>query len=302
YDTMVMADTVKRPGLDAGVVRVHGTSKALAFTSDVTPRYCKANPFEGGKQAVAEAYRNLCATGAKPLATTDNLNFGNPEKPEIMGQFVGCIKGIGNAVSELDMPIVSGNVSLYNETDGTSILPTPTIGAVGLMTGLDQLIGTAPNDEDNIILLGATTGHLGQSALLKELFNREDGDAPHVDLKAEWAAGELVRALQSDGYITAAHDLSDGGLALAAAEMVLSGNLGIVLKDGDTGWFFGEDQARYLIATSNPNAVLSAAKHAKVPAEIIGVATGDVLSLGKTSVTLNDLRNAFTNGLPKAIC
>jgi phosphoribosylformylglycinamidine synthase len=302
YDTMVMADTVKRPGLDAGVVRVHGTSKALAFTSDVTPRYCKANPFEGGKQAVAEAYRNLCATGAKPLATTDNLNFGNPEKPEIMGQFVGCIKGIGNAVSELDMPIVSGNVSLYNETDGTSILPTPTIGAVGLMTGLDQLIGTAPNDEDNIILLGATTGHLGQSALLKELFNREDGDAPHVDLKAEWAAGELVRALQSDGYITAAHDLSDGGLALAAAEMVLSGNLGIVLKDGDTGWFFGEDQARYLIATSNPNAVLSAAKNAKVPAEIIGVATGDVLSLGKTSVTLNDLRNAFTNGLPKAIC
>ena len=302
YDTMVMADTVKRPGLDAGVVRVHGTSKALAFTSDVTPRYCKANPFEGGKQAVAEAYRNLCATGAKPLATTDNLNFGNPEKPEIMGQFVGCIKGIGNAVSELDMPIVSGNVSLYNETDGTSILPTPTIGAVGLMTGLDQLIGTAPNDEDNIILLGATTGHLGQSALLKELFNREDGDAPHVDLKAEWAAGELVRALQSDGYITAAHDLSDGGLALAAAEMVLSGNLGIVLKDGDTGWFFGEDQARYLIATSNPNAVLSVAKNAKVPAEIIGVATGDVLSLGKTSVTLNDLRNAFTNGLPKAIC
>ena len=302
YDTMVMADTVKRPGLDAGVVRVHGTSKALAFTSDVTPRYCKANPFEGGKQAVAEAYRNLCATGAKPLATTDNLNFGNPEKPEIMGQFVGCIKGIGDAVSELDMPIVSGNVSLYNETDGTSILPTPTIGAVGLMTGLDQLIGTAPNDEDNIILLGATTGHLGQSALLKELFNREDGDAPHVDLKAEWAAGELVRALQSDGYITAAHDLSDGGLALAAAEMVLSGNLGIVLKDGDTGWFFGEDQARYLIATSNPNAVLSAAKHAKVPAEIIGVATGDVLSLGKTSVTLNDLRNAFTNGLPKAVC
>ena len=302
YDTMVMADTVKRPGLDAGVVRVHGTSKALAFTSDVTPRYCKANPFEGGKQAVAEAYRNLCATGAKPLATTDNLNFGNPEKPEIMGQFVGCIKGIGNAVSELDMPIVSGNVSLYNETDGTSILPTPTIGAVGLITGLDQLIGTAPNDEDNIILLGATTGHLGQSALLKELFNREDGDAPHVDLKAEWAAGELVRALQSDGYITAAHDLSDGGLALAAAEMVLSGNLGIVLKDGDTGWFFGEDQARYLIATSNPNAVLSVAKNAKVPAEIIGVATGDVLSLGKTSVTLNDLRNAFTNGLPKAIC
>ena len=301
YDTMVMADTVKRPGMNAGVVRVHGTPKALAFTSDVTPRYCKANPFEGGKQAVAEAYRNLCATGAKPLATTDNLNFGNPEKPEIMGQFVGCIKGIRAAVSALDMPIVSGNVSLYNETDGKGILPTPTIGAVGLMTNLDQLIGTAPNAGDSIVLLGKTTGHLGQSALLKELFDREDGDAPYVDLKAEWAAGELVRSLQSDKFISAAHDLSDGGLALAAAELVLAGSIGMVLKDGDTGWFFGEDQARYLIATSNPTAVLLAAKNSSVPAEMIGVATGDSLSLGSTSVTLTNLRNAFTAGLPKAI-
>ena len=301
YDTMVMADTVKRPGMDAGVVRVHGTPKALAFTSDVTPRYCKANPFEGGKQAVAEAYRNLCATGAKPLAATDNMNFGNPEKPEIMGQFVGCIKGIREAVSALDMPIVSGNVSLYNETDGKGILPTPTIGAVGLMTNLDQLIGTAPNAGDSIVLLGKTTGHLGQSALLKELFDREDGDAPYVDLKAERAAGELVRSLQSDKFISAAHDISDGGLALSAAELVLAGSIGMVLKDGDTGWFFGEDQARYLIATSNPTAVLLAAKNSSVPAEMIGLATGDNLSLGSTSVTLTDLRNAFTNGLPKAI-
>ena len=301
YDTMVMADTVKRPGMDAGVVRVHGTPKALAFTSDVTPRYCKANPYEGGKQAVAEAYRNLCATGAKPLATTDNMNFGNPEKPEIMGQFVGCIKGIGDAVSALDMPIVSGNVSLYNETDGTGILPTPTIGAVGLMTNLDQMIGTAPHAGDTIVLLGETTGHLGQSALLKELFNREDGDAPHVDLKAEWAAGELVRALQSNKVITAAHDLSDGGLALAATDMALAGNTGITLKDGDTGWFFGEDQARYLIATSNPDAVLAAAKAACVPSEVIGTATGTDITLGATSVPLAALRDAFTTGLPKAV-
>ncbi len=301
YDTMVMADTVKRPGMDAGVVRVHGTPKALAFTSDVTPRYCKANPFEGGKQAVAEAYRNLCATGAKPLATTDNMNFGNPEKPEIMGQFVGCIKGIGEAVAALDMPIVSGNVSLYNETDGTGILPTPTIGAVGLMTDLDQMIGSAPNDGDAIVLLGTTTGHLGQSALLKELFDREDGDAPYVDLKAEWAAGELVRSLQSDNAITAAHDLSDGGLALAAADMALAGNVGMDLKDGDTGWFFGEDQARYLIATSNPDAVIASAKSAGVPAEVIGTATGDALTLGATSVMLTDLHEAFNTGLPKAV-
>ncbi|MEJ6710400.1 MAG: phosphoribosylformylglycinamidine synthase subunit PurL [Amylibacter sp.] len=301
YDTMVMADTVKRPGMDAGVVRVHGTPKALAFTSDVTPRYCKANPYEGGKQAVAEAYRNLCAAGAKPLATTDNMNFGNPEKPEIMGQFVGCIKGIGDAVSALDMPIVSGNVSLYNETDGTGILPTPTIGAVGLMTNLDQMIGTAPNVDDTIVLLGETTGHLGQSALLKELFNREDGDAPHVDLKAEWAAGELVRALQSNKLITAAHDLSDGGLALAATDMALAGNTGITLKDGDTGWFFGEDQARYLIATCHPDAVLAVAKSAGVPAEVIGSATGTDVTLGATSVPLATLRDAFSTGLPKAV-
>ncbi len=301
YDTMVMADTVKRPGMDAGVVRVHGTPKALAFTSDVTPRYCKANPYEGGKQAVAEAYRNLCAAGAKPLATTDNMNFGNPEKPEIMGQFVGCIKGIGDAVSALDMPIVSGNVSLYNETDGTGILPTPTIGAVGLMTNLDQMIGTAPNVDNTIVLLGKTTGHLGQSALLKELFNREDGDAPHVDLKAEWAAGELVRALQSNKLITAAHDLSDGGLALAATDMALAGNTGITLKDGDTGWFFGEDQARYLIATCHPDAVLAVAKSAGVPAEVIGSATGTDVTLGATSVPLATLRDAFSTGLPKAV-
>ena len=188
YDQMVMADTVVRPGSDAGVVRIHGKEKAIAFTSDVTPRYCKANPYEGGKQAVAEAYRNLCATGANPLATTDNLNFGNPEKPEIMGQFVGCIKGIGEAVAALDMPIVSGNVSLYNETDGKGILPTPTIGAIGLLASLDQVIGIRPNTNDKLVLIGKTEGHLGQSALLKELFDREDGDAPHVDLAAEKAA------------------------------------------------------------------------------------------------------------------
>jgi len=136
-----MADTVQNPGAGSGIIRVHGTDKALAFTSDVTPRYVKANPVEGGKQAVAEAYRNLTASGATPLATTDNMNFGNPEKPEIMGQFVGAIKGIGAAVKALDMPIVSGNVSLYNETDGSGILPTPTIGAVGLIATLRN--GTA---------------------------------------------------------------------------------------------------------------------------------------------------------------
>ncbi|MEH6359670.1 MAG: phosphoribosylformylglycinamidine synthase subunit PurL, partial [Amylibacter sp.] len=299
YDQMVMADTVVRPGSDAGVVRIHGTEKAVAFTSDVTPRYCKANPYEGGKQAVAEAYRNLCATGAKPLATTDNLNFGNPEKPTIMGQFVGCIKGIGEAVAALGMPIVSGNVSLYNETDGKGILPTPTIGAVGLLTSLDQMIRIRPNVGDALILIGKTDGHLGQSALLKELFGREDGDAPHVDLAAEKAAGTFVRAAHTNGMITAAHDLSDGGLALGVADMAMAADVGVTVQEGDTGWFFGEDQARYLLATNNADALITAAKAAGVVAAEIGAFGGTDIALGESKVSLTDVKDAFEGGFPK---
>ncbi|MFT5639532.1 MAG: phosphoribosylformylglycinamidine synthase II [Paracoccaceae bacterium] len=299
YDTMVMTDTVLRPGGDAGVIRVHGTQKSLAFTSDVTPRYCKANPVEGGKQAVAEAYRNLCATGARPLATTDNMNFGNPEKPEIMGQFVGCIKGIGEAVAALDMPIVSGNVSLYNETDGSAILPTPTIGAVGLMTSNDQMIRMVPNADDTLVLIGETHGHLGQSAYLAEVLGRAEGDAPKVDLKAELAAGEFVRAAHARHLITAAHDISDGGLALAATEMALAVGVGVTLKDGDTGWFFGEDQARYLLATQDGQAVVDAANKAGVPALVIGNFGGSNIGLGGDRVSLMDVRSAFQNCLPK---
>ena len=298
YDQMVMADTVVRPGSDAGVVRIHGTEKAVAFTSDVTPRYCKANPYEGGKQAVAEAYRNLCATGSKPLATTDNMNFGNPEKPVIMGQFVGCIKGISEAVSALDMPIVSGNVSLYNETDGEGILPTPTIGAVGLLTSLDQIIGMRPNENDTLVLIGKTTGHLGQSALLKELFGREDGDAPHVDLAAEKTAGEFVRAAHSDGLITAAHDLSDGGLALGVADMAIAAGVGVTVQDGDTGWFFGEDQARYLLATPDADKLLAAANKAGIAATEIGGFGGAEIVLGNSTVSLADVKAASDAGIP----
>ncbi len=288
YDSMVMADTLVRPGSDAGVVRIHGTNKAVAFTSDVSPRYCMANPFEGGKQAVAEAFRNLSATGALPLATTDNMNFGNPEKPEIMGQFVGCIKGIGEAVSALDMPIVSGNVSLYNETDGTGILPTPTIGAVGLLADLSDVIKNTPNDGDTLVMIGNTDGHLGQSALLKEMFDREDGDAPHVDLAAEKAAGEFVRSAHKAGLITAAHDISDGGLAVAALEMAMSANVGVSVTDGDTGWFFGEDQARYLLATKAGDDLVTAAKAAGVPVQIVGKFGGDSVAMGSTTKVLSD--------------
>jgi phosphoribosylformylglycinamidine synthase len=302
YDHMVMGDTVLPPGSDAGVIRVHGTAKGLAFTSDVNPRYCRANPERGGMQAVAEAFRNLCATGARPLATTDNLNFGNPERPEIMGQFVGCIRGIGAACRALDMPIVSGNVSLYNETEGRAILPTPTIGAVGLLTDLGQLIRMAPAEGDALVLLGETRGHLGQSALLAELFGREEGDAPPVDLAAERAAGEFLRAANAAGLVTAAHDLSDGGLALAAAEMALAGKVGVSLDAapdlGAAAWFFGEDQGRYLVATRDPEALLDRAAAAGVPARRIGRAGGTAVGLGAASVPLDALRAAHAGGLP----
>jgi phosphoribosylformylglycinamidine synthase len=292
YDTMVMADTLVHPGSDAGVVRIHGTTKAVAFTSDVSPRYCNANPYEGGKQAVAEAYRNLSATGAKPLATTDNMNFGNPEKPEIMGQFVGCIKGIAEAVSVLDMPIVSGNVSLYNETDGSAILPTPTIGAVGLLSDISQIIKYTPNDGNELVLIGITKGHLGQSALLKELYDREEGDAPNVDLHAEKIAGDFVRSCHNQNLITAAHDVSDGGLSTAAVEMAIAANIGVSLINGNTGWFFGEDQGRYLLACDDSKELLKAAVISGIPAQLIGHFGGEEIKLGSASIKINDVADA----------
>jgi len=297
YDHMVMAETVVPPGLGAGVVRVHGTDKALAFTSDVTPRYVKANPVEGGRQAVAEAWRNLCAMGARPLAATDNLNFGNPEKPEIMGQLVGAIKGIGEACAALDMPIVSGNVSLYNETDGMGILPTPTIGAVGLLDHLDDLITGVPRSGDILLLLGETRGHLGQSALLAEVFNREDGDAPPVDLDAERRAGAFI--LDNRRWIGACTDLSDGGLALAAFEMAAAAGVGLTLEPGDMATLYGEDQGRYLIATSfdMAEALMVAAGQAGLPLSSVGKVGGDTVRFGASEAPLGELtaqwRGAF---------
>ena len=301
YDTMVMADTVRVPGLGAGIVRVHGTDKSLAFTSDVTPRYVRANPVEGGKQAVAEAWRNLCAVGARPLATTDNLNFGNPEKPEIMGQFVGAIKGIGAACIALDMPIVSGNVSLYNETDGTAILPTPTIGAVGLLDSSDDIIGTDVRDGHVALVIGETTGHLGQSALLAEVFNREDGDAPAVDLEAERRNGEFIR--DNRALVTACTDVSDGGLALAAFELAAASGIGLHLDSADTATLFGEDQARYLVACNfdKAEALMGQAARAGVPIASVGRFTGTTLRIGSDEAPLADLialhQDSFANTL-----
>ncbi|MBF9029722.1 phosphoribosylformylglycinamidine synthase subunit PurL [Rhodobacterales bacterium HKCCE3408] len=289
YDSMVMADTLRGPGLGAGVVRVHGTDKSLAFTSDVTPRYVKANPLEGGRQAVAEAWRNLVATGALPLAATDNLNFGNPEKPEIMGQFVGAIKGIGEACRALDMPIVSGNVSLYNETDGQAILPTPTIGAVGLIESPEKMIGGTAQSGMMLLLVGETQGHLGCSALLWEVFGRSDGDAPPVDLEAEKRNGTFIR--DNAQYIAACSDISDGGLALAAFEMAAAAGVGLRVENDDSAFLFGEDQARYIVACGYDAAewLMIEAGKASVPVATVGQFGGDTLRFGRSEAPLGEL-------------
>ena len=254
YDNTVMADTVQRPGGDAAVVRVHGTQKGLAITTDVTPRYCAADPYEGAKQAVAEAWRNITAVGAKPLAVTDNLNFGNPQKPEIMAQIVRGIDGIGEACRALDFPVIGGNCSLYNETNGEAILPTPAIGGVGLMADIHRMATVALKREgDAILLIGDTRGHLGQSIYLREIEGREDGACPPVDLAAERKNGEFVRKLIETGRVDTVHDVSDGGVAVTLAEMALAGGIGMDVGVAGTTvdavpFFFGEDQARYVVA------------------------------------------------------
>ena len=290
------ADTslLRPPGSGAGVIRIGGTDKAIAFTSDVTPRYVAADPREGGRQAVAEAFRNLVATGATPLAATDNLNFGNPEKPDVMGQLVGAIQGIGDACRALAFPIVSGNVSLYNETDGIPIQPTPTIGGVGLVAA-DAVIEGPARPGDTLVLVGETRGHLGQSALLAEAFGLEAGEAPPVDLAAEAAHGAFVLAHRT--LIRAATDLSDGGLALAAFELAAEAGTGFALDDGGISSLFGEDQARYLLATDDAAALIDAARAAGVPAAQVGRIGGDAARLGEESAPMAGLLALWDSAL-----
>jgi phosphoribosylformylglycinamidine synthase len=289
------------------VVRVEEGPKGLALTTDVTPRYCEADPFEGGKQAVAECWRNLTAVGARPLAVTDNLNFGNPERPETMGQFVGCIRGIGAACKALDFPVVSGNVSLYNETNGRAILPTPSIGGVGLIDDFTKSATLAFKREgEAILLVGETTGWLGQSMYLRELCGREEGAAPPVDLLEERENGDFVRALILDGTATAAHDLSDGGLLVALAEMAMASGIGahLVAAPADIpahAHWFGEDQARYLVTVPAAKAdlVLGRARAASVPAMLLGKTGGDALTLpGERRMLVKVLRERFESWLP----
>ncbi len=310
YDTLIQGNSVQRPGGDAGVIRVDGhATKGLAFTSDVTPRYVEADPYEGGKQAVAECWRNLCAVGALPLAATDNLNFGNPERPEIMGQLVGAIKGIGEACIALNFPIVSGNVSLYNETNGQGILPTPTIGGVGLLADWRKSARIAFATEDEcIILVGAPMEwgtHLGQSIYLRDVHGRADGPAPHVDLAHEKRSGDFVRQLIHDGVATAVHDCSDGGLAVALAEMAMASGIGAKInrlnEQDPILAFFGEDQGRYVvtIARNHVDAFQKRADKAGIFAPWIGVTGGATLILGDANpVSVSALKTAHENWFP----
>jgi phosphoribosylformylglycinamidine synthase len=306
YDHHVMADTLEdsSTGCDAGLVRVHGTRKALAVTSDVTPRYVAADPYEGGKQAVAEAWRNLTAAGADPIAITDNLNFGNPERPEVMAQFVGAVEGMAEACRALDFPVVSGNVSLYNETNGAAIPPTPTVGAVGLIPDYDRHAAyNRLRDGDALVLIGESHGELGSSLYLRELCGREEGAPPNVDLAAEKRNGDFVRGLIRSGEVGVCHDLSDGGLIGAAAEMALASGIGVSLNATSELhahiYLFGEDQARYLIGTANPEAVIAAAKAAGVHAIVAGAAGGDAFASRELfSIAMADLRAAHEGWLP----
>jgi phosphoribosylformylglycinamidine synthase len=304
YDHVILGNTVQRPGGDAAVVRINEGPKALALTADVTPRYCEADPFEGGKQAVAEAWRNLNAVGARPLALTDNLNFGNPERPEIMGQFVGAVRGIGAACRALDFPVVSGNVSLYNETNGRAILPTPTIGGVGLVDEFTTSMTIAfKSGSETILLVGETAGWLGRSLYLRDLCGREEGAPPPVDLAAERRHGEFVRAMIAEGLVTAVHDISDGGILVALAEMAMASGIGAVLETPPGipahAFWFGEDQARYLITAKNAEPILERAKAAAVPLARLGATGGTVLSVaGERPLLVSDLKRRFEAWLP----
>ncbi|GAA09560.1 phosphoribosylformylglycinamidine synthase subunit PurL [Acetobacter tropicalis] len=305
YDSTVGGQTVRRPGAaDAAIVKIEDTSLGLALTTDCTPRYCQADPKTGGAQAVAEAWRNITATGARPLAVTDNLNFGNPEKPEIMGQFVAAIEGMGEACRALDFPVVSGNVSLYNETrqpDGStmSILPTPAIGALGVLEDVSKAIGLGMTDGAAVVLVGETRGELGQSIWLREILGREEGPPPRVDLAAEKRNGDFVRAEILNGTISACHDLADGGILVGVAEMVMASRIGCELESPVSGirpeaFWFGEDQARYLVCVSDAEDFCARAEKAGVPARLIGRAGGSDLIL-PSGVTISAARLAVAH-------
>jgi phosphoribosylformylglycinamidine synthase subunit PurL len=308
YDHMVMGDTIQRPGGDAAIVRIHGTSKAIAATCDVTPRYVLADPAMGTKQAVAETWRNLTAVGAEPLAITDNLNYANPERPEIMGQFVESIRGMTEACNVLSYPVVAGNVSLYNETNGVGIPPTPAIGGVGIIRDLTKRADLALKQRGNLVIsLGAEEGHLGQSLYQQIIIGKSEGAPPPVDLDAEKNVGNFVRTLIREHAVGSVHDISDGGLLVAIAEMALAGGLGVEVfpyegKLPAHAIWFGEDQGRYLIEVSpeSADALLERARSSGVPARIVGKVEGTELRVaGEAGLPIDDLRDVHESWFPE---
>ncbi len=305
YDAMVGGQTVKRPGAaDAAVVRIEGHRRALALTTDCTPRYCAADPEAGGAQAVAEAWRNLTAVGARPLALTDNLNFGSPETPRVMGEFVGAIRGMAAAARALEFPVVSGNVSLYNETAGMPVLPTPVIGGVGVLEDARGALGLALAAGLGLVLIGESRGWLGCSLWLREITGREAGAPPPVDLAAERRNGDFVRARIAAGEVRACHDVSDGGLLVAVTEMALAGGCGARLRSGPAempphSFWFGEDQGRYVLAVADADSLLARAEAAGVPARLIGSTGGEDLTLpGAVAISIAALREAHERFFP----
>lgn len=312
YDSLVMGETIHSPGItdtqalktgDAALVKIPNKDKALAMTSDVTPRYVQADPFEGGQQAVCETWRNITATGATPLAITNNLNFGNPEKPEIMGQIVAALDGISAACRALDYPIVSGNVSLYNETSGTAIQPTPTIGGVGVIADYKQSVGLGFVAEgQTILVIGETKGHLGQSLYLREIHGQEIGAVPPTDLATEKANGDFIRSEIICGNITACHDISDGGLCVAITEMAMAGKIGATLQspaENQPAFWFGEDQSRYVITTTDPEKLISAAQIGGLFVQKIGVTGGKNITMDGASLSVTDIITINEDWLPK---
>tara|TARA_B100000902_G_scaffold399479_1_gene470544 strand:+ start:2949 stop:5153 length:2205 start_codon:yes stop_codon:yes gene_type:complete len=304
YDHMVMADTVVRPGSDAAVVRVHGTNKGLAMSTDCSPVYCKHNPYEGGKHAVVETWRNIIASGALPIAITDCMNFGNPEKPEIMGQFVECIRGMGDACSKLNYPVVSGNVSLYNETNGEGIYPTPAIGGVGLIKDLSNVKTLSLKEDGNFLcVVGKTANHLGTSKYISIIQSKEEGGTPEINLDTEFRNGNFVMDVINQELIASAHDVGEGGILVAISEMCMSGNLGITIEietDFPHGYFFAEDQSRYLLEVSpnNYDECQKLANNNDIHFEKIGIVGGDIISiknLGDQEVSA--LKRSFETGI-----
>ena len=304
YDHMVMADTVVRPGSDAAVVRVHGTNKGLAMSTDCSPVYCKHNPYEGGKHAVVETWRNIIASGALPIAITDCMNFGNPEKPEIMGQFVECIRGMGDACSKLNYPVVSGNVSLYNETNGEGIYPTPAIGGVGLIKDLSNVKTLSLKEDGNFLcVVGKTANHLGSSKYISIIQSKEEGGTPEINLDTELRNGNFVMDAIKQKLITSAHDVGEGGILVAISEMCMSGNLGITIEietDFPHGYFFAEDQSRYLLEVSpnNYDECQKLANNNDVHFEKIGIVGGDKISIKNIGdQQVSALKRSFETGI-----